>query len=103
MDGAPVAMAEEDGWFAWGYGHRTARRAFRYGLDRGAAPVFLTVVAPYRGTEPPDVSAALPDGFGPGEDRVELTVTAFGETWTVGRDLAGGEAWCRKQTHGDSR
>ena len=29
-------------------------------------------------------------------DRVELEVSAFGEDWTVGRDLTSGDAWCKK-------
>ena len=94
-DNLPVSIAEEEGWFAWAYGHRTPRKAMRF-AHSGAAPAsFLTVVAPYRGVDVPAVSCALPDGFEPGADRVELRVEAFGKTWSIGRDLVAGEGWCK--------
>lgn len=93
--GSPVTMAEEEGWYAWSYGHREPRKAFRY-RHKGQAPAaFLTLVTPYRGTEAPEVSAVLSEAFTVGADRVSLTVTAFGKAWEVGRDLEAGEAWCK--------
>ena len=91
----PVSVIEEEGWFAWAYGHRTPRKACRFGLGETASPAFLSVVFPYQGGDVPDVSVALPDGFEVGKDRVELSVQAAGQTWTVGRDLETGEGWCR--------
>ena len=91
----PVSIAEEDGWFAWAYGHRTPRKAFRFALAENAPTAFLTVVLPYKGVDVPDVSAVLPEDFSVGADRVELRVQALGRSWTVGRDLNTGEGWCR--------
>ncbi|MBI3945174.1 MAG: alginate lyase family protein [Armatimonadetes bacterium] len=92
---APVTMEEEEGWFARAYGKRTPRRAFRFQHQGQAPAAFLTLLVPYRGTEAPEVSAALPEGFAVGSDRVELSVSVFGRTWEVGRDVGTGEAWGR--------
>jgi heparan-sulfate lyase len=96
VGGARVTMAEEEGWFAWAYGHRTQRKAFRYRLDRGALPTCLTVIVPYEGMDRPEILGELPEKCLPGQDRVELQVTTLGETYTIGRDLGNGTAWCRK-------
>ena len=90
---APVTMEEEEGWFAWKYGHRKPRPAFRY-RHAGVAPAyFLTVICPYRGTEAPTPAATLPDGFVPGSDRVEIRVKANAKTYQLGRDLKAEQAW----------
>lgn len=93
--GSPASMVEETGWFAWEYGYRTPRKAFRFALDSQAPAVFGNVVAPYRGTRTPTVSAELPAGIQAGDDHVEITVNESGKTWRVGRDLASGEVWSR--------
>ena len=93
--GSPASMVEETGWFAWEYGYRTPRKAFRFALDSHAPTVFGAVVAPYRGTRTPTVSAETPAGIQAGDDRVEMTVSESGKTWRVGRDLASGEGWAR--------
>jgi heparan-sulfate lyase len=90
-----VSMAEEEGWFAWAYGHRAERKAFRFSHNVQASAAFLTAVVPYRGTDVPEVLAALPPTFDVGDDRVELSVEAFGNKFMVGRDLASGEGWVR--------
>ncbi len=92
-DRVPVRVTAEAGWFAWKYGFRKERTAIRLQHVSQAPAAFLTLVVPYRGTDVPKVSAALPDGFSVGADRVELTVSAFGKTWIVGRDLTDGSAW----------
>ena len=84
---APVTMAEEEGWFAWSYGHRKPRKAFRYRHGRQAPAAFLTLVVPYRGTKRPHVGAALPAGLQVGAARVELAVEASGTRWQIGREL----------------
>jgi len=94
---AVVSMAEEEGWFAWKYGHREPRTAFRFRRESGAPAAFVTLVVPYRGTERPEVHAELGDGYGVGKDRVEVQVRAFDKTWQVGRDLERGEAWCMEK------
>jgi heparan-sulfate lyase len=91
---ALISMEEEEGWFAWKYGYRGPRKAFRYRHTLPAPVAFLTVVSPYRGTEQPEVSAVLPEGFDIGADRVEFRTEAFGGIWQVGRDLKSHEAWC---------
>lgn len=93
--GSPASMIEETGWFAWEYGHRTPRKAFRFALEGHAPAAFGAVIFPYRGTGTPAVSAELPAELRAGDDRVEMTVIASGETWRVGRDLALGEGWVR--------
>ena len=92
---APIQMREEEGWFAWEYGHRTPRRAFCYRHAQHAPAAFLTLLVPYRGGKIPVVAAALPSRFHAGDDRVELDVTALGKRWQVGRDLMTREAWCK--------
>ena len=93
--GCPASMVEETGWFAWEYGHRTPRRAFRFALENQAPAAFLTVIVPYRGTNVPAVSAQLPDALQAGDDGVEFVVDALGTSWTIGRDVASREAWIR--------
>ncbi len=93
--GCPASMVEETGWFAWEYGHRTPRRAFRFALENQAPAVFVTVIVPYRGAGTPGVSAELPAGIRAGDHRVEMTVNALGKSWRVGRDLDSGEGWAR--------
>ena len=108
---SPVAMEEEEGWFACRYGHREPRTAFRYRHQRGAPAAFLTVIHPYRGSEPPEVSASLPQDFKVGASRVELRVAAATKpaaagaarvpprrnAWRIGRDFNQGTAWCRAE------
>ena len=93
-DGARWKMEEEEGWFAWAYGHRTQRRAFRFEHDHGAPTSFLTAVVPYRGTTVPRAAVSMVPGA-VGEARVEAIAHAFGERWRVGRDLTSGQAWCK--------
>jgi hypothetical protein len=90
---APVTMEEEEGWFAWEYGHRTPRKAFRYRCDGSAPAAMLSVVYPYRGTQPPAVSATVSEAFRVGADRCEILVEFSGQRWQFGRDLDRNEAW----------
>jgi heparan-sulfate lyase len=90
---APVTMEEEGGWFAWEYGHRTPRKAFRYRHDGSAPAAMLTVIYPYRGTQPPDISASISEDFRVGADRSEVEVEFSGQRWQYGRDLERNEAW----------
>jgi len=91
---APVTLAEEEGWWGRKYGHREPRKAFCYRHTQPAPAALLTLVVPYRGTDRPQVSGALPAEFEVGADRAELNVEAFGKAWQVGRDLAEQKAWC---------
>lgn len=91
---APVTLSEEQGWFSWDYGHRRARKAIRFRHLDAAPAVFLTLLVPYEGTEPPEASAAFAGDFRAGGDSVELVVRAFGRSWAVGRSLDSRTAWC---------
>lgn len=94
QDDADWDLCEEEGWFAWAYGHRVPRTAFRF-EQQGPAPVaFLTVMVPYRGIEPPSVQARLTGGA-VGDDRRECEVTVSGEIWRVGRDVGQGTSWAQ--------
>ncbi|MCP4639092.1 MAG: hypothetical protein GY851_01590 [bacterium] len=92
---APITIEEDDGWFAWKYGHRTPRKAFGFRHADTAPAAYLTLLVPYRGTDLPKVTAGLPEGFVVGAERVELNVEVFGESHRVGRDLAEKTAWCK--------
>lgn len=94
---APVMLQEEEGWFAWSYGKRVPRKAFRFRHDRTTQPYFITAVVPFEGTETPIVNISAPAQFVPGEDRIELSVKAFGQQWLLGRDLSSGKTWCQLQ------
>jgi len=94
---APTTIQEEEGWFAWDYGKRKPRQAFRFRHDETAPALFVTAVVPFEGAEMPAVKLSAPAQFEPGEDRVELSVEAFKQQWHLGRDLATGKAWCRPQ------
>ncbi|MDA0712341.1 MAG: alginate lyase family protein, partial [bacterium] len=94
-DNIPVTLVEEEGWFAWAYGHRTPRKACRFALGDGAPTAFLTVVVPYKGAKVPKAEVALPEDFAVGADRVELSVEVLGREWTVGRDLKTGKGWAK--------
>jgi heparan-sulfate lyase len=94
-ENSPVSIAQEAGWFAWQYGFRTERQAIRLIHDAQAPAAFLSLVIPYRGTDVPDASLALPEGFVVGKDRVEIGLQAFGKQWHVARDLSNQTATCK--------
>jgi hypothetical protein len=59
-----------------------------------AAPaMFLTAVAPYRGTNPPVVEAKLVGNPAVGGDEVQISVRAFGKQWSIGQSLPKKTAW----------
>ena len=92
---APVEMDVEEGWFAWAYGKRVPRTAFRYRCTHEAPAAFLTLLVPCRGKDIPDVSAALPSDFSAGDEALEFPVEALGRRWHVGRNSARRVVWCR--------
>lgn len=91
-DGSAAEMVEEEGWFAWAYGHRKPRKAFRYALKEAAPTSVVTCVVPYRGTDVPEVSVSDRSGD-VAADRVEMAVEAFGKRFAIGRDLDENRAW----------
>lgn len=84
---APVALEKEEGWFAWSYGKRTPRPAFRFRHGRRASAAFVTVIAPYRGKARPEVALSGAESIKPGADAVALRVTVAGRTRDLSRDL----------------
>lgn len=48
-----TSLLVERGWHAWEYGSREERFALAFRASRPAPVVFLTLVAPFRGTRPP--------------------------------------------------
>ncbi|MEE2752998.1 MAG: alginate lyase family protein [Candidatus Latescibacterota bacterium] len=89
-------LVEEEGWFAWSYGHRVSRKACRFELAGSAPTNTVSCIIPYRGTDVPDVSFTAVDTQTIA-DRVSVTVEAFGNRWNVGRDLLLGQAWLKKE------
>jgi hypothetical protein len=92
---APVTLEKEEGWFAYRYGFREARPAFRFRHTGPAPATFLTLLVPYRGAQPPDASATPTEKLEAGANRVEIAVKAFGKSWRIGRDLNQTTAWCK--------
>lgn len=84
----------EEGWFAWDYGRRQPRQALSVKQPGTAPAAFLAVVAPYRGTDPPDVDAGFVGGFEAGGEEARVTLRAFGKAWQIGRSLDRQQAWC---------
>ena len=91
---SPVSLQEEPGWFAWKYGSRKQRQAFRYRHDAPAPAAFLTLLVPYRGTATPDVSASWQADYAVGAMEVHISARAFGKTYRIGRHLVQQKAWC---------
>lgn len=89
-----MKFEEEDGWFGWDYGQRVPRKMLRVRHRDVTPAMFLTVVVPYRGSTPPEVEAALVDGFEVGDDKAQVSVRAFGKQWHIGRNLDQKSAWC---------
>ncbi len=91
---APVEMEEEQGWFAWKYGKRKPRTAFRF-RHRESSPIqFLTVLVPYQGTGKPIVDAGFNDEFDVGNPNVNVFVQVNDQKWEIGRDIDKNSAWC---------
>ncbi|MCC6486776.1 MAG: alginate lyase family protein [Candidatus Hydrogenedentes bacterium] len=94
---APVVFEEEDGWFAYEYGKREARKAVRVAATQEAPFTFLTLLIPYEGVTAPEAHAAVTVPHNAGDGRVTIEVRACGNAWRIGRDLETGEAWCEAQ------
>lgn len=91
---APVSFEEEDGWFAYEYGKREARKALRIAATQDAPFTFLTLLIPYQGTTAPDAHAAVTAPHNAGDSRVAIEVSVRDNKWHIGRDLETGEARC---------
>jgi heparan-sulfate lyase len=94
---------EEDGWFAWDYGQRVPRKMLSVKHPEAAPAAILTVVAPYRGTTPPEVEASLVGNTAVGSNEVQVTVRAFGKAWRIGRNLDTRAAWSEAVANNRSR
>jgi heparan-sulfate lyase len=93
---APVSIEKEEGWFAWQYGFRKPRIAFRFRNNEKSPTKFLTLLVPYKGKEIPDVSAEFKEYSNVGANRVVVDVKAFGKSWLIGRDLKQKIMWCKR-------
>ena len=94
---AAETMAEEQGWFAWSYGHRVRRPAVRVGLTACAPASAVTVLVPYRGRHEPALPQTASVAGGIGAETVSVRLRAWDRTWELGRDIGSGRAWCRKK------
>ena len=94
---------EEDGWFAWDYGQRVPRKMLSVKHPDAAPAAFLTVVAPYRGTTPPEVEASLVRNAAVGSNEVQVSARAFGKLWRIGRNLDKRTAWSETVENNRSR
>jgi heparan-sulfate lyase len=71
-------MEREEGWFAWSYGYRKERPAFRF-RKQGKAPCsFLTMIVPFSGTEAP--------GFGAEQDGRSIYVKCCDREWELAEE-----------------
>ncbi len=84
---SPVTLEKEAGWFAWAYGKRTPRPAFRFRHEGRAPAAFVTVIVPYRGQDRPEVALRSGKNLQPGADGATLVVTVAGQSWELRRDL----------------
>ncbi|NLX12264.1 MAG: hypothetical protein GXY44_01240 [Phycisphaerales bacterium] len=96
---APITMEDGEGWFSGEYGSRERRKVFSYRHDSPAPARFLTVLAPFKGTQPPPVSARICGDPTIGDSQVEIDVEFSGRVWRIGRHLEREEAWCRSVEH----
>jgi len=85
---------QEDGWFAWDYGQRVARKTLKVKHLDAAPARFLTLIAPYRGTNAPVVEAKFIGNPAVGSDDFQISVRAFGKDLTIGRNLENKTASC---------
>jgi len=73
-----AVMEREEGWFAWSYGHRKERPAFRF-RKQGKAPCsFLTMIVPFSGIEAP--------AFGAEQDGGSIYVKCSDREWELAED-----------------
>ena len=84
---APVTLEEEEGWYAWSYGHRVPRKAFCCRFQERVPAAVVSVIFPYRGTQRPQISAQLTKGFRPGDERAVVQVKLSDRVWQLVRAL----------------
>jgi heparan-sulfate lyase len=86
----PIIMKEEDGWHAWEYGKREARKSVS-AVYKGKAPfAFVSVIIPYQGKKIP-LSRLLTDPATllAGRDPVEIEVEVEGTRYQLIRNVRG--------------
>ena len=90
----PVDLLEEPGQISYRLNHKTVRPAFTF-RHRGSAPArYLTLLVPFRGSVPPDVTGAVEDAPVVGASRLSLKVSVGGENRLLVRDLDARTASC---------
>lgn len=85
-----MKLEEEEGWVSFIYTQKERRPAFAYRINKSAPEGirFITVVAPYPGTIPPDISVSVPANEPVGASTLNLRIQADGVTTKVGYKLA---------------
>ena len=83
-DGA--TMAEEEGQVSYSYLQKQSRPAFRYRVSKTTAEGkrFVTIVAPYNGTDPPSINVELIGAPAIGSNKIDLRVTGNGSSKEIG-------------------
>lgn len=95
--GNDTGIEVEEGQISYTLNQKQARQVAVYRHRRPAPAMFLTLLAPYDGSQPPRVSLRVKGTFRPGQPRIELDVTVGDEHWLAGRDLALKTAWITKE------
>ena len=93
---APVELHEEKGQTSTTLNEKVPRPAIAYRPLHAAPAVFLTVIVPYDGTAAPEVDAHFVKPFKAGQDRLEVALRIGQQTWLMGRDVNGKDAWCSR-------
>ncbi len=90
-------VALEAGQISYTLNRKQPRQVAVYSHRKSAPAVFVTVLAPYEGVQPPRPSVKIKGKFQPGQDRVELELAIGGTSWLVGRELGQKSAWITKK------
>ncbi|MCC6390516.1 MAG: alginate lyase family protein [Bryobacterales bacterium] len=92
-----ASLEIEDGQISYTLNHKQTRQVALYRHQHPAPAVFVTLLAPYDGAQPPRPSVRIKGTFQPGQPRVELDVAIGKEHWLAGRDLSLKTAWITKE------
>ena len=87
MNQENLALEEEEGQVSFVYTKKEPRPAFRYRVPKKRSEEgirFVTVIVPYEGTRPPEISAEPAGKQSIASDRIEIKVTDEGRTRRLG-------------------
>jgi heparan-sulfate lyase len=91
---APVDVIRERGQISSKFNVKEERPAIAYHARSGAPFVYLTVVAPYEGVQPPKVNARIVNSFAANGQALQVELSIDGRRWSLSRDLRSGDAIC---------